>query len=201
MYIPPYFAVTDRDEIFAFIEANAFGQLVSIVDGRHCATHIPFLLSKDKSCLLTHVARQNPQHLEIEGQEALVTLAGPHGYISPSWYAGAGVPTWNYQAVHLYGQCRLITDPQQLSAIVEELSANYESGFAEPWQPQYGASMLSAIIGIEITISDIQCQYKLSQNRSSEDQARVIQQLQSADAHALADAMAHAAALNETLRT
>lgn len=121
-----------------------------------------------------------------------MTLAGPHGYISPSWYAGAGVPTWNYQAVHLYGQCRLITDPQQLSATVEGLAEKYESGFAEPWQPQYGSSMLSAIIGIEIAISDIQCQYKLSQNRSAEDQERVIQQLQSADAHALAEAMAKA---------
>ncbi len=31
MYIPRHFEVTDRDEIFAFVEANAFGQLISTV--------------------------------------------------------------------------------------------------------------------------------------------------------------------------
>ena len=101
MYIPEHFAVTDTSEVFAFIEANAFGQLVSNVDGRLFATHMPFLLSEDKSRLLGHVARQNPQHLALEGQECLVILQGPHGYISPSWYNTPGVPTWNYQVVRL----------------------------------------------------------------------------------------------------
>ena len=38
MYIPENFSVTDNDEIFAFIEANAFGQLISNVGGRRFST-------------------------------------------------------------------------------------------------------------------------------------------------------------------
>ena len=28
--------------------------------------------------------------------EALAIFAGPHSYISPTWYTDAGVPTWNW---------------------------------------------------------------------------------------------------------
>ncbi len=190
MYLPPHFQITDEKEIFTFIEANAFGQLISSVDGRHFATHVPFLVSPDKSCLLTHLARMNPQHLSISGQEVLIILAGPHDYISPSWYTGAGVPTWNYQAVHLYGQCRQIDDPPALRGIVDGLAAKYEAGFDHPWQPRYSTTMLDAIVGLEISITDVQCKYKLSQNRSSQDQDNVILQLRDAGSDALADAMA-----------
>ena len=190
MYLPPHFQVTDEKEIFTFIEANAFGQLISTVDGRHFATHVPFLVSPDKSCLLTHLARLNPQHLKISGQEVLIILAGPHDYISPSWYTGAGVPTWNYQTVHLYGQCRRIDDPPALRGIVDGLAAKYEAGFDHPWQPSYSTRMLDAIVGLEISITDVQCKYKLSQNRSSQDQDNVIRELRDAGSDALADAMA-----------
>ena len=95
MYVPEHFEVTDADEIFAFVAANAFGQLISKVDGRFFSTHIPFLLSADRTKLLGHMARPNPQHLELDNQQVLVTFQGPHDYISPAWYASPGVPTWN----------------------------------------------------------------------------------------------------------
>jgi transcriptional regulator len=84
MYIPENFSVTDNDEIFAFIEANAFDQLISDVGGRHFSNHVPFLVSAVRTKVLAHVARQNLQHAEIEGQEVLITLTGPHDYLSPS---------------------------------------------------------------------------------------------------------------------
>ncbi len=60
MYIPKHFEITDKSEIFAFVEANAFGQLISNVDGRLYSTHLPFLLSKDGSKITGHLALQNP---------------------------------------------------------------------------------------------------------------------------------------------
>jgi len=36
--------------------------------------------------------------------------------------------------------------------------------------------MLNAIIGIEINITDIQCKYKLSQNRPENDRLQVIEE-------------------------
>jgi transcriptional regulator len=189
MYIPKHFEVTDEEKIFSFIEANAFGQLVSSVARRLFSTHMPFLLSPDRKKLLGHVAKQNPQHSEISGQEVLVTLQGPHDYISPTWYSSPGVPTWNYQAVHVYGQCSVFDDPNRLKEIVDGLTRKYEAAFSERWQPEYKPSMLGAITGIEISISEIQCKYKLSQNRSTQDQKQVINSLEKLGASALAEAM------------
>ena len=191
MYTPKYFEVTDEKEIFAFIEANAFGQLVSNSGGRLFSTHIPFLLSEDNSSLLGHLARQNPQAQDIEGQEVMVTLQGAHDYISPSWYVNPGVPTWNYQAAHIYGRCSLRAETSDIKMIVDTLTSKYESRFDTPWEPDYNPSMLGAIVGIEIAISEIQCKFKLSQNRSAQDQAQVIQRLKANGSNQMADVMQH----------
>lgn len=190
MYIPRCFEVTDREEIFGFIEANAFGQLISNVDGRPFSTHLPFLLSEDRTKIFAHLAGQNTQLREIAGQEVLVSFEGPHDYISPAWYAGPGVPTWNYQAAHIYGHCRVFEDSDRLKTLVDALTHQYESGFEQPWQPTYKAAMLGAIVGVEISISEVQCKYKLSQNRPAIDQEQVIRQLNRAGSKRLAAAMA-----------
>ena len=176
MYIPKHFNVTDKEEILGFIKLNAFGQLISLVKGKLFSSHIPFLLSSDNQSLICHVAKSNPQWESIEGQEVLVTFQGPHDYVSPSWYSSPGVPTWNYQSVHIYGKPHLITELEQLSSIVNELTGIYESALEKPWKPEYKNSMLNAIIGIEIKITDVQCKYKLSQNRSKNDRLKVLEE-------------------------
>lgn len=189
MYIPKHFEITDKEEIFAFVEANAFGQLISTINGRLFSTHLPFLLSEDKTKIIGHLALPNPQHTEIDGKEALITLEGPHDYITPSWYDSPGVPTWNYQAVHIYGRCTVFRNTEALQNLVNTLTNKYESRFEKPWVPEYKSSMLSAIVGVEITINEIQCKYKLSQNRSSKDRLQVIKQLKANGSNSLAKAM------------
>ena len=177
MYIPQQFEVTEDQQIIAFIKANAFGQLISKVNGRLFSSHLPFLLSDDKRSLICHVAKQNPQWEGIEGQEVLVTFQGPHDYVSPSWYETPGVPTWNYQSVHVYGKPELVTEAQQLSRIISDLTAVYESSQETPWEPEYKDSLLNVIVGIEIAITEFQCKYKLSQNRSDTDRRQVAEKL------------------------
>ena len=189
MYIPAQFAISDRAEIFAFIEANAFGQLISTVDNRLFVTHLPFLVSGDRTRLFGHVARQNPQHLDLDGQEILVTFEGPHDYISPSWYGSPGVPTWNYQAVHVYGKCAVFNEPGRLAELVGRLTEKYESAFEVPWRPEYKATMLGAIVGIEILIGEVQGKFKLSQNRPDNDRLAVIKALEENGSTKLAAAM------------
>ncbi len=189
MYIPKYFEVTDKTEIYAFIEANAFGQIISRSGGRLCSTHIPFLLSDDRTKLHGHLAKNNPQLQDIENQEILVTLQGPHNYVSPSWYSSPGVPTWNYQTVHIYGHCRVFQDASFLVQVVDALTRKYESKLSPPWQPQYNPLMLDAIIGIEISIAEVQCKYKLSQNRSAQDRKQVVDKLRATGSVELAEAM------------
>lgn len=178
MHIPKKFNVSDKKEIFSFIEANAFGQLISNKGGSLLSSHIPFLLSEDKTKLIGHLAKVNPQLEDINNQEVLITLQGAHDYISPSWYEGPGVPTWNYQAVHIYGKCHTFTDLDALKDAVDSLTAKYEANFEKPWQPNYKAAMLGAIVGFEVTIKDIQAKYKLSQNKSETDRKRVIEELE-----------------------
>lgn len=189
MYLPRHFTITDQQELFSFIRANAFGQLISTVNGRLFSSHIPFLLNEDNSRLLGHLARPNPQLGDIEAQEVLVTLHGAHDYISPNWYQNPGVPTWNYQAVHLYGHCRRVEDEEEMRAIVDSLSAVYETPMPTPWIPDYKASMLRGIVGIEIEITEIQGKYKLSQNRADEDQQQVIRLLRERGSYQLAEQM------------
>ncbi len=189
MYIPKHFAVTNSDEIFKFIRENSFGQLISSVEGRLFCSHLPFILSDDQKFLFCHLAKKNQQWESIEGQEVLVTFQGAHDYISPSWYSTPGVPTWNYQVVHIYGKCLIISETEQLAAIVNQLSRINESSFQKPWSPEYKESMLNAIVGLKIKISEVQCKYKLSQNRSEQDRGNVATKLEEKGAVSLSHAI------------
>ena len=188
MFIPRAFEIKDKNEIISFIQQNAFGQLISSNQGRLLSSHLPFLLSDDQTKLIGHLTKVNPQVEDIQNQQVLITLQGAHDYISPSWYEGAGVPTWNYQAVHINGECKTFDDRDQLKHLVDTLTAKYEAQFDEPWMPEYKAAMLGAIVGFEVSIDDIQAQYKLSQNKSDNDRERVIKALEAlgSNDHAIA---------------
>jgi transcriptional regulator len=189
MYIPKHFEIINEAEISKFIEANSFGQLISLHDSAIISTHMPFLFDAGNRVLIGHLAKANPQWQQIQKQKVLVTLQGDHSYVSPSWYESVGVPTWNYQAVHIEGIAESFTDPGKLKHVVDTLTEQNESGYQNPWKPDYAASMLRGIIGIEITITSIQCKFKLSQNRSAQDQSNVQEQLTHGRHEALADAM------------
>jgi len=189
MYIPKHFEITDEAAIAKFIHTNSFGQLISLHDAAIVSTHMPFLFDAESRILVGHLAKANPQWQQIHKQKVLVTLQGDHGYVSPSWYESTGVPTWNYQAVHIEGIAESFTDPEKLKSVVDTLTKQNESAYTVPWEPDYAASMLRGIIGIEITITSIQCKFKLSQNRSAQDQSNVREQLIQGGHKTLAGAM------------
>lgn len=189
MYTPKHFEVNDKEKLLAFIETNAFGQLISKVDGRLFSSHLPFLVDKKDGSLICHLAKANPQWQRIEEQEILASFQGPHGYISPSWYESPGVPTWNYQAVHVYGRAKLISDNEELMTIVNELTEKHELSHPKPWKPEYKETLLTAIVGLRIDIGEIQGKYKLSQNRPESDRTCIIKALDSAGSSALSMAI------------
>jgi len=114
MYLPHHFTQTDTATLVAFMRQYAFATIVSEVDGKPCASHLPFVVEwkEDGTIqLLAHFAKANPQWQTLEGQTALVIFNEPHAYISPSLYdKELSVPTWNYIAVHAYGHDTLITE-------------------------------------------------------------------------------------------
>ena len=179
MYIPSHFRESDERVLAEFIDAHAFGTLVTTDRGAPCASHLPFLHDREGRTLHAHVARGNPQWQQIAAApDVLVMFVGPHGYVSPTWYAEPGVPTWNYTAVHVYGRARAVDDAAATGRHVEKLAARFERGSAAPWVPSYEPKRLLGIVGIEIRITEIQGKFKLSQNRSAEDRARVAARLE-----------------------
>lgn len=53
--------------------------------------------------------RMYPQSRTFEANEdVLVMFQGPHAYISFSQYSRENVPTWDYQAVRMYGKASII---------------------------------------------------------------------------------------------
>jgi transcriptional regulator len=201
MYIPAAFAKTDQATLHCFIEQHSFALLVSQDGAEPMASHLPFLLERDCGpCgrLIGHMARANSQWRSAVGQKVLVTFAGPHAYISPSWYeADSVVPTWNYTAVHAYGTLRLVEEPAALRDIVARMVTHYEGSRPSPWdldsQPaEFIERMLAAIVGFEIDIERLEGKWKLSQNQPAERQEKVVRALrqsESPDDLAVADLM------------
>jgi transcriptional regulator len=175
MYLPKQFAVTDERALYDFIDAHAFGSLLTAPAGRPFASHVPFLLDRAQRRLHCHVARANPQWQQVaESPSVLAIFMGPHGYISPTWYPEPGVPTWNYTAVHVYGRARCIDDAVQTRHHVEALASKFESFSASPWVPDYDPRRLGGIVGITIEIDELEGKFKLSQHRSAAEHERVV---------------------------
>lgn len=189
MYIPAAFAETDLTRLHDFIEQNSFGVLVSQVDGLPFATHLPFLLDRTAGphgTLVGHMARANPQWREAAGQTALAIFSGPHAYISPTWYEAVEVvPTWNYTAVHAYGQAEVVEDKGALLGIVQRSVRVHEQAMPRPWSFDPSRSfverMLAQIVGFRIEIEKIEGKFKLNQNHPVERRKKVIRAVRERD--------------------
>ena len=185
MYIPEYFRVRDHADAIAFMRANPFVILVSNSEEGPFASHVPVKIREDGEQLIIrgHIAKANPhwRYLEKESQ-ALAIFHGPHSYISPGLYTNReSVPTWNYGAVHVYGTTRLFSSPEDLQVMLHELMGLFEPAYAEQWaslDEAYRQKMLSHIVGFEITANKIEAKFKLSQNRTQEEQSNVIAALE-----------------------
>lgn len=186
MYMPKHFAVEDRVQQLQFMRDYGFATLVSQGSHGPTATHLPLTVEERDDgnvFLIGHVAHANPHWKYLEsGSEALAIFHGPHAYISPTWYQmHPSVPTWNYAAVHAYGEARLL-DAAATRRLLKTLSDQYESGREKPWRMEdltsgYVEKMVAAIVGFEIAIKRIEGKFKLSQNRPAADRAGVVNAL------------------------
>jgi transcriptional regulator len=176
MYTPKHFEQTDQRALWDFIEEHAFGTLLTVAAGRPTLSHLPFLPDRDAGVLHCHVSRANTHWQDIERTpQVLAIFTGPHGYVSPTWYAErGGVPTWNYSVVHVHGSAQAVDDAERTRKHVEALAAKYERGRAAPWVPDYDTRRLAGIVGIDIHVTSLEGKFKLSQNRSAADRERVV---------------------------
>lgn len=185
MYIPKYFKVSDFEEIREFVQQNSFGTLVTTKKGKPIATHLPMQLIKqgEDYYITGHIAYGNPQWRTFEtNEDVLAMFQGPHAYVSSSWYEQENVPTWNYQAVHLYGNAHILTE-EELKQDLISLMQKYENHRENPvlWDTLSTSLLekeLKGIVGFKIQVREIQAAYKLSQNRNESDYQNIIERLQ-----------------------
>jgi transcriptional regulator len=184
MYVPSCFAVTDTDEAVAFIRRHPFAVLTTWDGERPVATHIPLQaeVRPDGLWLTGHLARANPQWSTFGSGTALAVFQGPHAYVSASWYGQPHVPTWNYMAVHVYGQVKLAS-ADRVRPMLRELLDEYERGQAQPvtWDslPEAKlAGLLDGLVAFELKAERVEAAYKLSQNRSEQDYRSIIEHLE-----------------------
>jgi transcriptional regulator len=200
MYLPPAFA-EDRIEVkHGLIHAYPLGTLIVNTEDGPTADLMPFLLYPDEGehgVLRAHVARANPVWKALaDGAPALAVFQGPEAYITPTWYevkrtTGKAVPTWNYAMVQVRGTARAVEDDAWLRRLLDDLTHAHERKMPQPWAvsdapADYIATMMRAIVGIELPIASIQGKWKVSQNRDMADRASIVEGLRGREADDMA---------------
>ncbi len=187
VYIPEHFRGRDHADAITFMHANPFAILISTTGEGPFATHLPVFVRETGENLIVrgHVAKANPHWRHLEQHPPCLTIFhGPHAYVSASNYTTReNVPTWNYGAVHVYGNARIFASPEDLQGVLHELIGTFEPAYAEQWarfSDPYRGRMLSHIVGFEIAVTKIEAKFKLSQNRTPEEQTNVINSLEKA---------------------
>ena len=189
MYVPTLFRQSDIPTIHDAIRAAGLATLVTTGPDGLIATPLPLLLDAEPApygTLLGHVARANPQwHRSAPDADGLAMFQGADAYVTPSWYAtkratGKVVPTWNYVAIHAYGRVEFIEDAEWLLGLVTRLTRRHEGGRETPWAvsdapADFIRSQLKGIVGVRLPIARLEGKWKMSQNRTAEDRAGVVQ--------------------------
>jgi transcriptional regulator len=179
MYTPPPFR-PDRAKSLAFAEARGFGLICAFDGAKPIASPLPFYLSyadNGTPRVAFHVARHNPLVRLADGTSSwLLAATGADAYVSADWYVSPDqVPTWLYQAVHLTGTVRKLSD-DELAVQIDTLSAKFENRLLpkKPWTSAKVTAgrldaMKKAIVGLQMTVEEIEGSFKLNQHKSETD--------------------------------
>jgi transcriptional regulator len=132
--------------------------------------------------VLFHVSRRNRIADQLGGQSVLISVLGRHAYQSANWYASHDqVPTWHYEAVEIEGIPRTLADDEVI-ALLDELSDTMEQRYSpeNPWTrggmaPGRFEAMVKAIVGFEVSPTEMRGTRKFNQSKGSEDLAATIE--------------------------
>ena len=183
IYIPPSFAGAKRAAVARLVHDYPFATLITPGAPEPWISHVPLILCADcepHGTLIGHVARANPHWQHMRGPESIAIFHGPHAYISPAWYRqpAQAVPTWNFTAVHAHGKIDLIDDSTATRGVLDVLVKRFEGSRAAPWTfamaERQRDALVGAIVAFRLRITRLDVKFKLSQNRSRDDRARVV---------------------------
>lgn len=189
MYTPKHFDLSDMSLARTLIKERPLAMLVCPdAVGANFVSHLPMRASGEEGegadwWLEGHMARANPHAPWLAAQsEVLAVFTGPDGYISPRLYdALLAVPTWNYVAVHVYGQLELIDEAAAKDALLKRLIGEHDPDYIAQWNglpEDFKGKLLGAIVGFRIRVTRWEGKAKLSQNRAGTERERILSQEQ-----------------------
>ncbi|HEY0322361.1 MAG TPA: FMN-binding negative transcriptional regulator [Pyrinomonadaceae bacterium] len=181
MYTPKHNKEEDREKLYAFMRNYGFATLVTVKDEAPRATHLPFMVEMEgeRITLYAHMAKANDQWRDFsEERELLVIFQEPHAYVSPGHYETAhNVPTWNYVAVHVYGHAEILEKNEEKLELLERLIHEHDENYFRAWKElpdDYINAKLSGIVAFRIDAKRIEARFKLSQDRTAQERANII---------------------------
>jgi transcriptional regulator len=176
----PKHEVTDPAVVRRLIADNPWATIVSHNGEELVASHYPVLLDDQVApgelTVVTHVGRPDERVHDLGASEVLLIVAGPHGYISPSWYSeqATRVPTWNFSVAHCYGVPEIL-DPDENLRVLTRLVEHFERHVEEPalLDPEVGARIAPGTVGLRIPITRFVCKVKMSQDKDERNRRQV----------------------------
>jgi transcriptional regulator len=158
------------------------------VDGALQFAYAPVILDAQngpRGAVCFHLAIGNPLAKLADGARVAMSVIAADAYVSPDWYRKTvTVPTWNYIAVEGEGALRR-TSHEQLRQLVIDLSAQEEAKLLpkQPWllDKLPGArveALLNGVVGFSLPFERLQGKFKLSQDKTADDVAGVIAELE-----------------------
>ncbi len=184
MYSPKHYREEDRRKILEFIRQNEFATLVLFDGEKPVASHLLVEVVEDgeRVNIYGHMSRANPLWKLFEAdREALVIFQGPHTYISATWYDHVNVPTWNYISVHAYGRPSLVTDHDEMYALLSRLVERHEADHTyrmETLPQDFVEKEMKGIAAFKVEVTRLEAAFKLSQNRNDTDYQNIIIELE-----------------------
>ncbi|MFL1427007.1 MULTISPECIES: FMN-binding negative transcriptional regulator [unclassified Nocardiopsis] len=183
----PDYALDDTEAVKDLIRENPWCTFVTAVPGTGpVASHYPVLLDEDAEgiVLLSHMGRPDEVGHRLGGHPMLAIVQGPHGYISPSWYGyRPNVPTWNFAVAHLHGVPEVLDDGENLR-VLDRLVARFERVLPDPHllhataeNSAFAHRIVTGTVGFRLPVERVETKEKMSQDKSAETVARIIDRL------------------------
>lgn len=192
MYNLPYHKEKDPKVVKDFIDKHPFAFLCGCdKNNMPVASQVPVFIEEEngKKVLRGHIMKNTDHHKAfLHNNNVLVVFSGFHTYVSGTWYSNPNTPsTWNYMSVHAKGTIRFM-EGKALEDILRKTSLHFEnynnesSTVFDNLPKEFIEKVMPAIVAFEITITEMDNVFKLSQDRDEKSYHNIIEKLNKMDA-------------------
>ncbi|WP_231458707.1 FMN-binding negative transcriptional regulator [Pedobacter sp. Leaf132] len=189
MYKLPYYTANNQDEVLEFMHKNNFITLIGFDGEFPVATQVPVktVVDGDNIKLIGHIMTKTDHCKAFErNPNVMAIFTGAHAYISASVYEEpASASTWNYKTVQAKGIIKLLNSDETYQ-VIKDLTDKYENpensaAAFHKMDEAYIQKHLKAITGFEVLVTELDHVFKMSQNHSSRNKAKIVEYLEKSD--------------------